>query len=123
MERVLAEEPAPLRMLRRFDPYHEIGEPKERRRAIVALHAEGWTVKAISWYMRINRDTVYAALKRWVEEGEAGLEDKKRGQKGGVRKVTLRAMDAARRLQENLGLGEFRVRAALAQGTEWGRLP
>ena len=121
--RVLAEEPAPLRMLRRFDPYHEIGEPKERRRAIVALHAEGWTVKAISGYMRINRDTVYAALKRWVEEGEAGLEDKKPGQKGGVRKVTLRAMDAARRLQENLGLGEFRVRAALAQGTEWGRLP
>jgi hypothetical protein len=33
----------------------------------------------------INRDTVYATLKRWVEEGEAGLEDKKRGQKGGVR--------------------------------------
>lgn len=30
--RVLAEEPTPLRMLRRFDPYHEIPKPKERRR-------------------------------------------------------------------------------------------
>ena len=115
VERVLAEEPAPLRMLRRFDPYHEMPEPKERRRAVVALHAEGWTVKAIAGYMGINRDTVYKTLKRWVEEGEAGLEDKKRGQKGGVRKVTLRAMEAARRLQENPGLGEFRVRAALAR--------
>ena len=115
VKRVLAEEPTPLRILRRFDPYHEIPEARERRRAIVALHAEGWTVKAITGYMRINRDTVYTALKRWVEEGEAGLEDKKRGQKGGVRKVTLRAMEAARRLQENPHLGEFRVRAALAQ--------
>lgn len=61
---MLAEEPTPLRILRRFDPYHEIPEARERRRAIVALHAEGWTVKAIAGYMRINRDTVYTALKR-----------------------------------------------------------
>ncbi len=115
IRRVLAEEPVPLRMLRRFDPYHEIEKPKERRRAVVALHAEGWTAKAIAGYMGINRDTVYATLKRWAEEGEAGLEDKKRGQKGGVRKVTLRAMEVARRFQENPGLGEFRVRAALAR--------
>jgi len=39
VKRVLAEEPVPLRMMRRFPPYHEIAEPPERRRAVVALHA------------------------------------------------------------------------------------
>ncbi|MGH3147601.1 MAG: hypothetical protein ACRDTR_17545 [Rubrobacter sp.] len=32
-----------------------------------------------------------------------------------MRKVTLRAMEAVRRLQRNPGLGEFRVHAALTQ--------
>lgn len=35
VERVLAEEPMPLRMVRRFPPYHETAEPKERRTAVV----------------------------------------------------------------------------------------
>ena len=81
----------------------------------MALHAEGWTVKAIAGYMKINRDTVYETLKRWVEQGEVGLADKKRGQKGGVRKAGLKEYAAVRRLQENPALGEFRVRAALAR--------
>lgn len=114
--RVLREEPWPLKMWRRFDPYHRIEEPRERRTAIVRLHAEGWTVKAIAGYLKINRDTVYETLRRFVEEGEAGLEDKKRGRpKGGVGKVDLKAIDAVRRLQKNPNLGEFRIHAALAQ--------
>jgi hypothetical protein len=45
---VLEEEPIPLKILKRFAPYHEIEEAKERRRmVIVKLHAEGWSVKAI----------------------------------------------------------------------------
>src|SRR5215203_5371981 len=43
VKRVLAEEPIPLRFVRRFPPYHEMGEPAERRRAVVVLHAEGWS--------------------------------------------------------------------------------
>ncbi len=115
VKKVLREEPMPLRMVRRFPPYHEIPEPRERRLAVVALHAEGWTVKAIAGYLRVDRDTIYRALKRWIEEGEAGLEDRPSGRPKGVRKVTLAAMDAARRLQQNPGLGEFRVHAALKQ--------
>lgn len=53
-------------------------------------------------------------LRRWIEEGEAGLEDKPRGPKG-VCKVDLRAMNEVRKLQENPELGAFRVSAALAQ--------
>jgi putative transposase len=113
--RVLEEEPMPLCMIRRFPPYREIPEARERRAAVVALHAEGWTVKAIASYLRINRDTAYVALKRWIEEGEAGLEDRPRGRPGGVRKVDMRAIAAVRKLQENPELGEFRVHAALAQ--------
>jgi putative transposase len=36
IERVLSEEPVPLRMLRRFERYQGIPEPKEHRRAVVA---------------------------------------------------------------------------------------
>ena len=42
---VLEEEPLPLKAFRRFAPYHEIAEGRERRRAVVALHYEGWTDK------------------------------------------------------------------------------
>jgi putative transposase len=79
---VFEEEPLPLRVIRRYPPYHEIPEARERRAAVVALHAEGWNVKAIASYLGINRDTAYAALKRWIEEGEAGLEDRPRGRPG-----------------------------------------
>jgi transposase len=113
--RVLREEPWPLKMWRRFDPYHRVEEPRERRTAIVRLHAEGWTVKAIAGYLKINRDTVYETLRRFIEEGEAGLEDKKRGRPKGVSRVDLKAIDAVRRLQKNPNLGEFRIHAALAQ--------
>ena len=63
----------------------------------------------------MKRYYFYTTLKRWIEDGEAGLEDKKRGQKGGVRKADLGAYAAVRRLQENRNLGEFRMRAALAR--------
>jgi hypothetical protein len=56
----------------------------------VALHAEGWTVKVIASYLRINRDTAYVALKRRIEEGEASPEDRPRGRPRGVRKVDMR---------------------------------
>src|SRR5215211_3780633 len=73
VKRVLAEEPVPLRMVRRFAPYHEIEEAVQRRRAVVALHAEGWSAKAIAGYLRVGTSTVYRTLKRWVEEGLARL--------------------------------------------------
>jgi len=116
IRRVLAEEPIPLRFVRCYPPYHDIPERRERRAAVVALHAEGWSAKAIAGYLRVGRSTVYRILKRWAEEGPEGLEDRPHGRpKGGVRKVTLKAMEAVRRLQQNPNLGEFRVHAALAQ--------
>ena len=113
--RVLAEHPAPLRLWRRYPPYREISESVERRMAVVTLRSEGWSVKAIAGYMRINRDTVYRVLRRYEREGEAGLQDKPRGRPKGVRQMDLAAMDTVRRLQENPELGEFRMHAALAQ--------
>jgi putative transposase len=111
---VLDEEPLPLKAFRRFAPYHEM-PATERRKAVVTLHYEGWTDKSIARYLKVDRSTVYRVLRRWVEEGPEGLEDKKRGRPKGVRKVDLRAMDAVRRLQENPELGAFRMQAALEQ--------
>jgi transposase len=115
VKRVLAEEPVPLRFVRRFPAYHEMEEPAERRRAVVALHAEGWSAEAIAGYLRVHRSTVHRVLRRWVEEGVEGLEDRPHGRPPGVRKVDLRTIEAVRRLQRNPNLGAFRVHAALAQ--------
>jgi putative transposase len=115
VKRVLAEEPVPLRFVRRFPRYHDIPERRDGRAAVVALHADGWSAKAISGYLKVGTSTVYRILKRWAEEGPAGLEDRSHGRPPGVRKVTLRAMEAIRRFQENPHLGEFRIHAALAQ--------
>lgn len=63
VKRVLAEEDAPLRFVRRFPAYHETEEPAERRRTVVALHAEGWSAKAIAGYLRVHRSTVHRVLR------------------------------------------------------------
>lgn len=105
----------PLKIVRLFDPYHEIKEGRERRMAVVSLHSSGWSVKAIAGYLKVNRDTVYEVLRRWIREGPDGLEDRKRGRPTGTSKVDLRAMNEVRRLQQNPGLGAFRVHAALEQ--------
>jgi transposase-like protein len=94
VKRVLAEEPVPLRFMRRFPPYHEIPVRRDARAAVVALHADGWSAKAISGYLRVGSSTVYRILGRWAEEGPEGLEDKPHGRPPGVRKVTLKAMEA-----------------------------
>ena len=72
VKRVLAEEPLPLRFERRFLPYHEIPERRDRRAAVVALHADGWSAKAISGYLRVGTSTVYRTLRRWAEEDQRG---------------------------------------------------
>jgi putative transposase len=112
---VLEEEPLPIKAFRRFEPYHEIPEGRERRKAVVALHYEGWSDKSIARYLRVDRSTVRRVLLRWTEEGPAGLEDRKRGRPKGVHKVDLRAMTEVRRRQENPELGAYRMRAALEQ--------
>ncbi len=38
----------PLKIVRLFDPYHEIREGRERRMAVVSLHSSGWSAKAIA---------------------------------------------------------------------------
>jgi putative transposase len=74
VKRVLTEEPVPLRFVRRFPPYHEIPVRRDARAAVVvALHADGWSAKAISGYLRVGTSTVYRILRRWAEEGPEGL--------------------------------------------------
>ena len=63
---VLDEEPLPLKAFRRFEPYHEMAEGRERRKAVVALHYEGWADKSIARYLKIDRSTVRRVVRRWM---------------------------------------------------------
>ena len=113
IRRVLAETPFPLHVMRRFPPFHDIPDPVDRRKAIIQLHAEGWNTKSIASYMGVSRKTVHLTLRRWIEEGIRGLPNKSHARRPGGRKVDLKAMTIVRRLQQNPGLGQWRVHAAL----------
>jgi len=115
VKRIIEEGPTPLLPPRRYPTYHQMPPGRERRKAIVALHVEGWTAKAIAGYLETSQPTVYDTLRRWASEGEAGLEDRPRGRPAGVRKVDLRTYEAVRKLQKNPGLGAYRMQAALEQ--------
>src|SRR5262249_22134203 len=115
VKRVLAEGPPPSRRgkaARRYPPYAQIADPAEARPAIVRLHADGWSVTTTAAYLATSRPTAYAVLRRWIEEGARGLEDKPPARPPGARKVTMHAMRAVRAVQQNPELGAFRVHAA-----------
>ncbi len=115
VKRILAEDPPAPVARRRFPPYHDIADPAERRLAVIRLHAEGWSVTSIAAYLEVGKRAVYQTLRRWIAEGVAGLDDKSHARKDGPRKATLPAIRAIKELQENPGLGAFRVSAALRQ--------
>jgi transposase len=54
VERVLSEEPVPLKIVRNYPPYHESEDPRQGRAAIVALRLDGWSVKAIAGYLEVH---------------------------------------------------------------------
>ena len=125
VRRIVAEDPLPLLVGRRFPPYHHAAQggpadPATRRHAILTLHGEGWSVTSIAAYLHAAqrapaRHTIHDTLKRWIAEGLPGMGDKSHARTDGVRKVDLPAIAAIRRLQENPELGAFRMHAALKQ--------
>jgi transposase len=72
VKRLLAEEPVPVGVHRRYPPYHQISEAAERRLAIIRLHSEGWNITSIAGYLGIARRTVSRTLQRWIDEGCSG---------------------------------------------------
>jgi putative transposase len=112
VKQVIATGPPPSLKARRYQPWEMIPDPAERRLAVIRLHAEGWSISSIARYLETSRPTIYATLKRWMEEGVAGLEDKSRARKA-PRKATLPVRNEIRKLQENPLLGKFRMHAAL----------
>ena len=97
---------------RRYPPWDQIPDPAERRLAVIRLHAEGWSITSIAQYLEASRPTIYTTLKRWADEGVAGLEDKSRARKA-PRKATLPVRNEIRKLQENPLLGKWRMHTAL----------
>ena len=113
VQRVLADGPEPTVTTRRYPPYAQITDPYQRRRAIVDLHAEGWSNTAISAYLQTPRHRVYEVLERWAKLGHRGLEDTQQwhAHKAGTREIN----EVGRLVQESPELGAYRVRAALEQ--------
>ncbi len=103
--------PPPSLSARRYQPWHLIADPAERKLAVIRLHSEGWSITSIAEYLQTSRRTVYDTLKRWADEGVAGLDEKSKNK--GIRKATLQVRNEIRRLQENPLLGEYRVHTAL----------
>lgn len=116
VKRVLADGPKPSVTMRRYPPYAQMSDSYQRRRAIVDLHAEGWSITTISAYLQTPRHRVYEVLKRWAQEGHAGLDDKPSTPHRPARKTTMGAISEVRKLVvESPELGAYRVRAALEQ--------
>jgi putative transposase len=115
IRKILATGPKPTSVSRRYPRYHQFTDAAERRLAIIRFHAEGWRVTCIAGYLRTSRQTVYLTLRRWIDEGAAGLEDKPPVPKHPRRTVDLRTINEVRKLQENPKIGEFRIHAALLQ--------
>src|SRR5947208_12234587 len=116
VKRVLADFPKPSVTMRRYPPYAEIADGYQRRRAIVDLHAEGWSNTSISAYLQTPRHRVYEVLKRWAQEGHAGLDDKPSTPHRPARKAGIREINEVGKLVvESPELGAYRVRAALEQ--------
>jgi transposase len=115
VQRVLADGPRPSIAARRFPPYGQISDPFERRKVVLMLHAEGWSVSTIAAYMQTTRARVYDILHRFATEGYAGLDDKSRAPHHPARKVTIREINEVKKLASNPDLGAYRVMAALEQ--------
>jgi putative transposase len=115
VERVLAEERLPLKMVRLYPPYHEAEDVLDARAAVVALRLDSWSVKAIAGYLGMHHATVYRTLERWNAGGLENLGDGLSRRPPGVRKADFAAVEAIRKLAQNPGLGAFRVHAALVQ--------
>src|SRR6266496_3085901 len=112
VKRIATSGPPPSLSARRYQPWHQIPDPAERKLAVIRLHSEGWSITSIAACLHTTRPTIYDTLRRWAEEGVAGLDAKPKTNKG-VRKVTLRVRNEIRKLQENPLLGEYRVHTAL----------
>src|SRR5947199_9859225 len=94
--------PAPSLSTRRYQPWHLIADPGERKLAVVRLHSEGWS---IAQYLQTTRPTIYDTLERCTEEGVAGLEPKSKERKG-PRKVKRKVTKKVRKHQEKPQLGK-----------------
>jgi hypothetical protein len=57
VKQVLLTEPLPLDPPRRFPRYHEVADPVARRRAVVTLYLDGWSVNRIARLPAADRQT------------------------------------------------------------------
>ncbi len=72
-------------------------------------------VTTIARYLQTTRRRVYQTLQRWVQEQFAGMPDRSHARNQPATKATLPVVNEIRKLQQNPGLGEWRMHTALLQ--------
>src|SRR5579859_3519260 len=82
VKQVIATGPPPSLRARRYQPWHLIPDPAERKLAVTRLHSDGWSITSIAQYLQCSRHTIYDTLKRWHNEGVAGLDARPKTNKG-----------------------------------------
>ena len=115
VEQTIARETLPKVVGRRYPRYAKMRDAEERHEAMLRLHLEGWSTKAIIGYLGAPRRTVQAVLTRWVDDGIQSLQGKKAGRPAGVRKATLPVIATIKEMQDTSEIGEFRMSAYLKQ--------
>jgi putative transposase len=51
--------PPPSLQARRYQPWHLIVDPAERKLAVIRLHSEGWSITSIAEYMQLCRHLTF----------------------------------------------------------------
>jgi len=52
VKRIATSGPPPSLSARRYQPWHQIPDPAERKLAVIRLHSEGWSITSIAEYMQ-----------------------------------------------------------------------
>ena len=55
VKRIATSGPPPSILVRRYQPWHQIPDPAERKLAVIRLHSEGWSITSIAAYLRLCR--------------------------------------------------------------------
>ena len=77
-------------------------DPATARHAIHHAACRGRNTKSIAAYLATSRQTLHTTLRRWIEEGRLGLEDKSPGPKPGFRAVDLKTMTTIEKKQKRI---------------------
>src|SRR5260370_17872873 len=62
VKRIATAGPPPSLQARRYQPWHQIPDPAERKLAVIRLHSEGWSITSIAHYLQSSSPPISSLL-------------------------------------------------------------